>query len=106
LPSLSFLPVRVLALPSLPHHRQGYIVAASEKALYRRLLNGLKEFTCNGQPVSALSNCISNGDLCSDVGTCSAMTGSCVCPDDREGQFCERFKSSSSDASTAVLLGA
>jgi hypothetical protein len=75
------------------------------KPLYSILLNELKGFTCNDEPVSALASCISNGALCSDVGTCSSDTNSCICPNGREGQYCEEVTSSSADVALPIILG-
>jgi hypothetical protein len=87
------------------HHRQGFVIAASVKPIYKLLLNELKDFTCNGATVSSIANCISDGALCSDVGTCNSDTGTCICPDGREGQYCERDTSSSSSLALPIALG-
>jgi hypothetical protein len=65
----------------------------------------MKQFTCDGNTVSYLSACISDSTLCSGVGTCSTDTGTCICPQGYEGQYCEQESSSSSDVVLAVVLG-
>jgi hypothetical protein len=70
-----------------------------------RLFYGLlKNFTCKGKPVSALYNCIDDGQLCSGVGMCSNST--CVCPVGKCGTYCqEKCTTSRTTDSVPIILG-
>lgn len=83
--------------------RQQFILATSWPTLQSMFLNQLKEFTCQGIPVSELYECINNGQLCSNNGQCSNNT--CVCVSGWQGQYCEDLITSSSSSSLAVALG-
>jgi hypothetical protein len=80
------------------------VLAASNEALKARFLNQLKEFTCKGLRVSQVANCVFDGKLCSDAGSC--VENQCGCQSGREGQYCESLVSSSSDTTLTIVLGA
>jgi guanyl-specific ribonuclease Sa len=87
-----------------PHHRQGFVLTISNEALKARFLNQLREFTCKGLRVSQVANCVFDGQLCSDAGSC--VENGCVCQSGREGQYCESLVGSSSDTTLPIVLGA
>ena len=87
-----------------PHHRQGYALARESGVLRSQILDQLKAFTCDDNPVSVLATCINDGDLCSSEGTCN--NGVCVCNSTRTGAYCERIITDSSSDTTTILLGA
>lgn len=104
----SFFKVHALLLTvsncPFPHHRQGYALARESGVLRSQILDQLKAFTCDDNPVSVLATCINDGDLCSSEGTCNS--GVCVCNSTRTGAYCERIITDSSSDTTTILLGA
>jgi ABC-type phosphate transport system substrate-binding protein len=78
------------------------VPSASGPYMRSLLLNYVADITCDGEPVSALSNCIYNGTLCSDMGNC--LEGSCYCADDRTGTWCEKQKDDSSSMETGLVV--
>jgi hypothetical protein len=79
------------------------VVSTLHATFKARFLNHMKDFTCKGVRVSHVANCIAEGKLCSDAGTC--INNACQCSSGREGQFCEDFVDTSSDATLAIILG-
>jgi hypothetical protein len=62
------------------------------------------QVTCNGQHVLSTWSCISDGILCSGMGTCT--DGQCNCSTGREGTYCQTDSTvaSSSDNTLAITL--
>jgi hypothetical protein len=79
------------------------MVGSLNTILVKRLINAMKTYSCGGKLVSPVSSCVNDGAICSGVGTCSTDNKYCLCPPDREGQYCELAKVSSSDL--AIILG-
>jgi tRNA A-37 threonylcarbamoyl transferase component Bud32 len=77
------------------------IVAGQSAPVKKAMLNFIANVTCQGEVVSALARCISDGAICSDRGNCYASK--CVCDDGWEGTYCESAVASSS-GSTDVLV--
>jgi hypothetical protein len=84
--------------------RQGFVLPTASDEVNRSFMRQLRAFTCAGQPVSALANCITDdGQLCSGQGTCT--NNACACDSGREGLHCESATSASSSDSTIAILG-
>jgi hypothetical protein len=83
------------------------VLATTVDSINREFLNQLKAFTCNTTTgfvsVSALSECINDGQLCSgDGGVCT--NNKCVCNADKEGKYCQ-YDVSGSDSALGIILG-
>jgi hypothetical protein len=83
--------------------RHGFVLATKVRSIKSRLLDQLKRFTCDGVQVSQLANCILDGQLCSNSGSC--INNECRCDTGKEGQYCETTTSSSSDNTLVIVLG-
>jgi hypothetical protein len=83
--------------------RQGFVLVTNEAQLRGQFLNQLKAFTCDGDTVSHVANCINDGQLCSGAGVCT--NNKCLCNTGREGQYCEGTISGSSDNTLVIALG-
>ncbi|AQN68650.1 protein tyrosine kinase (PTK) family protein [Saudi moumouvirus] len=81
---------------------KGYYLASSNPKLKSVILNSLKSFKFEGQSVSAYADCIYEGTICSDLGTCN--NNSCICDSGRTGQYCELLVSESSDKIVTIVL--
>lgn len=82
--------------------RQGFVLVTKEAQLRGQFLNQLKAFTCDGDTVSHVANCINDGQLCSGAGVCT--NNKCLCNTGREGQYCEDTISESSDNTLVIAL--
>lgn len=82
-------------------NRQGYVLANVDETLMSLFYTQLKNFTCDGTPVSALAGCINDGALCSNMGTC--VDSRCSCFSERTGTYCE-FESSEGISDTGVII--
>ncbi|QTF49759.1 putative serine/threonine-protein kinase/receptor [Acanthamoeba polyphaga mimivirus] len=80
---------------------QGMYVASSNPTLKSRNLNLLKNFVVDGEPISSIANCIYQGTICSDMGTCN--NNSCLCNSYRKGIYCENIVSSSGESIGIIL---
>lgn len=83
--------------------RQGFFVASTIPYLRSRFLDLMVNFTCNGTSVSTISNCVSQGKLCSDRGTCTGNT--CLCNDDACGKYCEKTCTKTTSRTLIFVLG-
>ncbi|AVL95162.1 putative serine/threonine protein kinase receptor [Moumouvirus australiensis] len=81
---------------------KGYYLASSNPELKSTILNLLKTFNFEGQSVSSYANCIYEGTICSDLGTCN--NNSCICNSGRTGQYCEQIISESGDKIVTIVL--
>jgi hypothetical protein len=81
--------------------RQGYALTTDADSLKRLFYRQLKEFTCQGEAVSALAPCIKGGEVCSNTGNCT--DGACACSAGKSGQFCESTSVVSSDSTTLII---
>ncbi len=74
--------------------------------LLKKIISILVNITCDGEPVSSLYGCVSDGVVCSGQGTCT--NNKCVCDSGYKGTFCETIvTTSSSDSGTiiGIVLG-
>ncbi len=78
------------------------MVASLSPALKRRLFNLLRNITCKGEPVSSLRNCIRNGTLCNDHGTC--INHKCICNYGYSGRHCQVEADDSNDANSTIAI--
>jgi hypothetical protein len=67
------------------------VVASLAQPAKATLLDQLALVTSNGVQAFSLADCIYEGTVCFDMGSC--VSGACVCDKDREGTFCENAKS-------------
>ncbi|AGD92983.1 putative serine/threonine-protein kinase/receptor [Megavirus lba] len=81
---------------------QGYYVASTHPYYLKNNLELLKSFTFNGQQVSQYANCINDGTICSDKGSCTNNV--CLCDKDRTGDYCEYIVSESEDNTLTIVL--
>ncbi|BCS82572.1 putative serine/threonine-protein kinase receptor [Cotonvirus japonicus] len=81
---------------------QGYYIASNHPKYYKENLELLKSFTFEGKNVSEIANCINDGSICSNSGSCT--DGVCICQKDRIGDYCESVVSESSDNSLTIIL--
>lgn len=81
---------------------QGYYVASTHPYYLKNNLELLKSFTFNGKQVSQFANCINDGTICSDKGTCN--NNLCLCEKDRTGDYCQHVVSESSDNTLIIVL--
>ncbi|ALR84495.1 putative serine/threonine-protein kinase receptor [Niemeyer virus] len=81
---------------------QGYYVASSHPKILRENLELLQSFTFEDRTVSKVANCIFEGTICYDKGTCNNNV--CLCNIDREGQFCELEKTQSDTNIVTIIL--
>ena len=78
------------------------IVAGQSAPVKRAMLNFIANITCDGEPVSALAYCITDGTICSDHGDC--FSNKCVCDDGWKGTYCESPITSDSSSSNDVVV--
>ncbi|AGF85754.1 tyrosine kinase family protein [Moumouvirus goulette] len=81
---------------------QGYYVASTHPYYLKNNLELLKSFTFNGEQVSQIANCINDGTICSNNGTCT--NNFCLCDENRTGKYCESVISTSSDNILIIVL--
>jgi hypothetical protein len=77
------------------------VVAAESPTFFASLLGQLISITCGGQPSSPLFGCVSNGQLCSNHGTCP--NSACICASGWEGTFCQTAIKSSATSTTTII---
>jgi hypothetical protein len=53
----------------------------------KTILTRIANITCKGVAVSSVADCVYEGTICSDEGTC--VNSKCVCHKNREGDYCE-----------------
>ncbi len=77
------------------------ITAGYSTEIIKYIVNTLVSVTCDGEPVSSLFGCVSDGTVCSNRGTCGNHT--CNCNTGFGGTFCESaIETSSSNAGTII----
>ncbi len=77
------------------------ITAGYSTEIIKYIVNTLVSVTCDGEPVSSLFGCVSDGTVCSNRGTCGNHT--CNCDPGFEGTFCESaLETSSSNAGPII----
>jgi hypothetical protein len=74
------------------------VVASMAQTAKSDLLDQLATVTSQGEPAFSLAGCIYEGTICADQGTC--VNSTCVCYAEREGEYCERKKSTTSHTHT------
>ncbi len=90
--------------------RRSFFVKRSNMALpgkapliLKKIVSTIVNITCNGQPISPLYGCVSDGVICSNHGTCT--NNMCVCDSGYSGSLCQTNNtsgSSSTDIGTIV----
>ncbi|AVL94173.1 putative serine/threonine protein kinase receptor [Megavirus vitis] len=81
---------------------QGYYIAAKNPTLMAHNLNLLKVFTYDNVTVSNIANCIYQGTICYNQGTCNE--NSCLCNSGRDGYYCELESSNGTDKTIIIIL--
>ncbi len=77
-------------------------VPGKAAGLLKEIINTLVSVTCRGEYVSSLYGCVSNGEVCSNHGSCDDHQ--CTCDKDYEGTFCEAVVGSDSSSSNAGTI--
>ncbi len=69
----------------------------------KKIVNILVNITCEGKYVSSLYGCVSDGEVCSNHGSCEEHK--CACERGYEGTYCESIASDSSSSDSGVVIG-